>query len=218
MLTINDARAAKTDYERFLVRHGVPRHYWKLGVEEAKFLSYKVYRTFEGAKNKGNLVRECSDQEQAGYWVGLNQLVENWKPELGQNAENNLIVFCSEDEKLAHYCMYTLVHRMLQSLMKENQKSYRLQTYRYYELWKLLQLDDPLDCPNVVIIPSVIDEGNSNQYTSFRELFTSSYQIFTCTALGPQAFFNKYHVVPGYMFYVESLVKMFDVTKLAERR
>ena len=217
MLSINDAKAAKTDYERYLVRHGIPRHYWKLGVEEALFVPYKVQRTFEGAKKAGNIVRECTAAEQAGYWAGLNQLVSTWQPGYGDNAENNLIVFCCEDEKLAHYCMYTLVHRMLTKLYKESKKSYKIGTFRYYELWRLLQLDDPLDSPNVVIIPSVVDEGNSNQYTSFRELFTSSFQILCCSALGPQAFFNKYHVVPGYMFYVESISRMFDVNKLKEK-
>ena len=211
MLAINSAKAAKTDYERFLVSHGVPQHYWKLGVEDVTFLSYKVNRTFEGSK-KSNLVRECSDTDQTGYWVGLNQLVTNWKPSQGENSDNNLIVFCCENEKLAHFCMYTLVHRMLIQLQKD--RSYRLATYRYYELWRLLQLEDALDTPHVVIIPSVVDEGNSNQYVSFRELFTSSFQILCCTSLGPQAFFNKYHVNPGYMLYIESITKMFNISNL----
>lgn len=216
MLAINDAKAASTDYERYLVRHGIPRRYWKMGVEEVQFLPYKINRTFEGSK-KGNLVRECSSEDQNGYWVGLNQMVSNWKPSHGENSENNLIVFCCEDEKLAHYCMYTLVHRMLMSLFKERQKSYRISTFRYYELWRLLQIEDPIDSPNVVIIPSVVDEGNSNQFVSFRELFTSSFQIMCSSSLGPQAFFNKYHIAPGYMFYVESITKMFDVKKLEKK-
>jgi hypothetical protein len=207
MLAINDAKVAKTPYEKFLLKHGVPRIFWNLKVNEVTFLPYKVSRTWEGSK-KTSLLRESSDTTQASYWIGLNQLVDTWNPSHGDNLENNLIVFCCEDEKLAQYCMYTLIHRMLSYLIKKNEKSYKIATYRYYELWKLLQLDDFLDTPNVVIIPSVVEDGTVNQYAAFRELLTSSFQVFCCTALGPQAFFNKYKTLPGYLFYVDKIVSM----------
>lgn len=210
MLAINDAKAAKTDYERYLLRHGIPRTFWKMGVEEVSFHPYKIQRQIEGSK-KLSLLREVTDVQQSGYWTGLNQLVSSWSPSLGDNADNNLVVFCCEDEKMAQYCMYSLVHRMLHQTFRESQKSYKISTYRYYELWKLLQIEDPLDCPNVVVIPSLIEEGTSNQYASFKELLTSSFQIFCCTSLGPQAFFAKYRVLPGYLFYIDRISRMYAI-------
>jgi hypothetical protein len=210
MLAINDIKAAKTPYEKYLLKHGVPRAFWKMGVEQVSFLPFKINRSCEGTK-KLSLVKEYSDKEQASYWEGLKQLIPTWNPSHGDNPNNNLIVFCSEDEKSAQCCMYTLVHLMLTRLHQENPRSYKVNTYRYYELWKLLQLEDPLDTPNVIIIPTIVDEGNANQYTSFRELLTSSFQILCCTSLGPQAFFNKYHILPGYLFYIDRVLKLFPI-------
>jgi hypothetical protein len=213
MLAVNDVNAARTSYERYLLKHNIPRIFWNLAVNEVRFLPYKISRIWEGSK-KNNLLRDCSDSDQSSYWLGLNQLIDTWNPSRGDNPDNNFIVFCCEDEKLAQYCMYTLIHKMLSYLIKEKDKPYKLATYRYYELWKLLQLDDFLDIPNVVIIPSVMEEGTPNQFTAFRELLTSSFQVFCCTALGPQAFFNKYKTLPGYLFYVDKVVSMFPIKRM----
>jgi hypothetical protein len=210
-MAINDAKAAKSPYEKFLLSHRIPRQFWKYGVASLEFVPYTIGRKIDGHKKLKEILA-VSAEDQQSYWQGLTDYVGKWQPDSADSPAEQFVVFCCEDEKTAQHCLFTLAHYMLQGLYRRTSR-YRLVTQRNYELWKLLQSEEALDLPNVVLIPSIMSEITNAQYATLREMFTLSFRIFAATSLSPQEFFERFNYLPTMMFYVESIKTSFDVQK-----
>lgn len=199
MFQHSDAKNIFNRYEQYLFQARMPRQFWPYVVSKLQFLDFEIQRQVDGSKKAKKILSLTADQQQA-YWTNLVHLVKTASL-TGRDVQCQSVVFCSENLKDAQFAVFSFMHWMLQLRARD----YKVEVWRTIELSKLMQLSDSLDIPDVLIMPALISSMSSNDNAILAELFCSSYRIFAATALSPQKFYDRFHYVPTYAFYLDEL-------------
>ena len=204
MIQHNDAKATKTKYEEFLLRHHMPRQFWSHVVSQPVFNHFSISKTIEG-KPKPVELFQSSPALQTQYWNNLLSVISNWSPSGADAPEEFCALFCSENVRTAQFMAFTAMHYMMIKQFDKKTRSYKAEVHRIYELYKLLQMEDAMDIPSVVVVPQVLPNIPPQQISAMSELLTSSFRMFIATTMTPQKFFEMFGYIPSHIFYVDTL-------------
>ena len=204
MIQHNDAKATKTKYEEFLLKHRMPRQFWGHVVSQPTFNHFSISKVVEG-KNKPIELFQSSPALQTSYFNNLLGVISSWNPSGADAPEEFCALFCSENLRTAQFMAFTAMHYMMTKQFDKKTRNYRAEVYRTFELYKLLQLEDAMDAPAVVVVPSVLPTAPPLHVSAMSELLTSSYRMFISTTMTPQKFFEMFGYIPSHIFYVDTL-------------
>lgn len=212
MIQHNDISAPKSQYDKVLLQRKMPRQFWPYWVSQVSFADLTINRSIEGQK-KSKVLYKATAIEQAGLWKNFIQMLWAWDPKTG-GPDHHVAIFCSENVRDSQFMLFTCMHAMIAKMFRDNNWAYRVETVRLYELWNLLQNTDPMDVPNVVMIPSIVSDITGTQNSTLLEFFNSSYRVFGATALSPQKFFDRFGYLPDYIFYLDTIEQLSPIKSL----